>query len=460
MEIETPATVEVEEPVIKPLKPAFFKNKRQRHALSKTDHAIMWENIRKDGLKAASYPEEYQTLVKLVGPFGKDIKHRRGAETEIGARKIAKQRKLLLKTDEDVDGDEVDDIVLYDYDGRPVIYNGYEIVKSERPYRQKFRELHPTKLDRARVGGFAGFKKTFFDDVPDARKFVEDLKPRYNKWVAPENKKERKKSVYQMFTSDIIPIINDILIEELGDRSHMKSAYPMMSLIPSLYAILVLYHVWSSGIFQDAIEQIKAEHPNVDDENDINARYTKFVALLRGQGDGFRSFYESELSPSIAGELLVKVEIRDYIQDFVDKAKTAPSDSDVLRATLSKSAPSSREILYNVKVARIQLGEETKDKLERLKLRDFTTIFGEKEEVVAIKDLSNEAYQRKLMISIDALARMPKKAREANLYGLIGANQRKAVEDMYTLMHSFDRSSVDKNYFDLLKLFEEVLMIK
>jgi hypothetical protein len=46
--------------------------------------------------------------------------------------------------------------VLYDYNGNPVVVNGYELIPSELPYRVKYKQTYPTKKQQVEIGGYSG----------------------------------------------------------------------------------------------------------------------------------------------------------------------------------------------------------------------------------------------------------------------------------------------------------------
>ena len=82
----------------------------------------------------------------------KDIKFHRTAESREGAAKYATQHNLLLGPDEDINGDGVNDVVLYKKVGTPVMINGYTFVNSELPYRKEYNRRNPTKADKITFG--------------------------------------------------------------------------------------------------------------------------------------------------------------------------------------------------------------------------------------------------------------------------------------------------------------------
>ena len=56
-----------------------------------------------------------------------DIKFSPAAASTATATRFATKHKLRARTDEDINGDEINDVVLYDVDGNPVYINGFRL---------------------------------------------------------------------------------------------------------------------------------------------------------------------------------------------------------------------------------------------------------------------------------------------------------------------------------------------
>ena len=117
----------------------------------------------------------YDQLINLILNAKKDIKFSPSAETREGAARYAKSRGLRLgEAGTDINQDGVEDVVLYNKSGYPVVINGYHLAPSRFPYRKSYKENNPKPIDRYRVGGYKGYMDRQWGVDPDG--FNEDGK--------------------------------------------------------------------------------------------------------------------------------------------------------------------------------------------------------------------------------------------------------------------------------------------
>ena len=98
----------------------------------------------------------YDNLINIILNAKKDIKFHPSCITKEGAERYAKTRGLRVKKEsEDLNHDGIEDIVVYNKAGKPIMINGYTFSQSEFPYKQDYYKQKPA--DRANQGGYKGF---------------------------------------------------------------------------------------------------------------------------------------------------------------------------------------------------------------------------------------------------------------------------------------------------------------
>ena len=241
----------------------------------------------------------------------KDIKFHRTAENRAGATRYAQQHNLLLGPDEDINGDGVNDVVLYRKDGTPVMINGYTFKDSEMPYRNLYNQRNPTKADKIRAGGYSGFMKNFRSNEQQLNAFVQALPQGFAKKKKYE---QRAPSTYQQMAEllrDKIRTTLETLLENTGranDGRWFVSRFPYMKAISYLYIQLILNKFWNHAELNALKRDICAEAETP------NGRLELFKSQLRKKqykvwydnvmtNEEFRGRIDSELDENLMGQL-------------------------------------------------------------------------------------------------------------------------------------------------------------
>ena len=94
----------------------------------------------------------YDKLIDIILNAKKDIKFHRSCETIDGAKRYADARGLRAK-EYDLNNDGIDDVIVYNSAGKPIMVNGYSVTPSELPYRQEYNKQNPTPISRVNAGG-------------------------------------------------------------------------------------------------------------------------------------------------------------------------------------------------------------------------------------------------------------------------------------------------------------------
>ena len=254
-----------------------------------------------DDLRERGTPDStlYDQLINLILNAKKDIKFSPSAETRAGAARYAKSRGLRLgEAGTDINQDGVEDVVLYNKSGYPVVINGYHLAPSRFPYRKSYKENNPKPIDRYRVGGYKGYMDRqwgvdpngFNEDGKRAVEFDKDNLPTAFKilkdsgWRVPAAPR-RELSFYQK----AIKIINDTFNQHMArNPSVMSKSWVLKCLSKIMLASLVYINVVDRGLLRansTALEQIR----NAGGTAEGWALYQK---IKQRQSKGIKAFLE------------------------------------------------------------------------------------------------------------------------------------------------------------------------
>lgn len=213
-------------------------------------------------LESDVYPEHMKNLGRLVLNKKKDIKFHRNASYQEGAERYAKARGWTSQY-ADINNDHVDDIVLFDKKGRPVMINGYSLIPSEHKIREKYFS-HPIN-DRVQYGGYKSFKKDMRGNG--------ELELEMQRWpngYAKIRKPARRNpeahpdgSVYKRFCDRVKPIILNWISTRFGATQGqparidvLKKVIPFSSIYALLYIDHVIYNLWIADAFDHWVQAV------------------------------------------------------------------------------------------------------------------------------------------------------------------------------------------------------------
>ena len=349
-----------------------------------------------------NFPEQYQKIAHIVNTLGNDIKFRRGAEHRISAQAYAKRRNLVLGPDEDIDGDQDNDVVLYDFNGNPVIINGYELVPSERPYRGQYQTMFASKQDKINVGGYPGFKKHFFtiDGMPE---FMNSLNAKYAR-IKPPRERPNVQSRYDFYCFHVRGALLATINECFGDRQHMKSTFSVFSIMPITYIASMLGVLWNHEDLQSEVAKIKER---MSDENNLlrnNIRFELFKQYIKNNTAIVKPIAESVMDEVIRRtiDMSTGAMLSSLLQPILDGLAGYPTDIEFASLKVIKDY----DTLNAFRIQKAQLSEEMKDYLLAMKSKAINIVFGDVETIDRVTDDLSDAYAVRIRNYLDSLLAM------------------------------------------------------
>ena len=270
----------------------------------------------------------YNKLIDIILNAKKDIERVNSCMTLEGATKYANNHDLYMPTDvngnsqkTDINNDGVDEIVLFNRKGQPVIINGYKIGQSDFPFRNEYLREYDTPEKREEIGGFKGFiQKKYGADA----EFDEDGKRnvQYSTKNPPADWKVLKQAGYtlpaaprkeltlhQRFTNAVAQIYNSCFEGDspLLKYSWLKGVLPRMKIISIVVSRFVDGPLWSK-----LNEQAKAGIINASADN-LDAFIEEFRVYKQEYKNDLKQFLTSNFTNIMndivqnAGNLIVEI---------------------------------------------------------------------------------------------------------------------------------------------------------
>ena len=215
-------------------------------------------------------------LINIILNAKKDIVKVNGLDDYETAANYAEKHGLRISEEsEDINHDGVDDVVLYNKQGRPVIVNGYKLVPSKQPLRKEFlRAKREGDLDNPSEGYRGWVKQVYgageFNDqgerelAYDKHNLPPDLQRlKLAGWQIP-NAPKREKSMHQRIM-DLVRAGYDELMERVCEgRAYIRGLMPRFKVMSLAYIIGIDANIWQHALDEEQREQIRAQADQVN----------------------------------------------------------------------------------------------------------------------------------------------------------------------------------------------------
>lgn len=142
----------------------------------------------------------YDKLIDIILNAKKDIKFHRSCETIDGAKRYADARGLRAK-EYDLNHDGIDDVIVYNSAGKPIMVNGYSVTASELPYRQEYNNQNPTPISRINAGGYKQWLRNAVWEAKDDFDEYGEREVKYENGALPDIVKKSHNYGYKKLTA-------------------------------------------------------------------------------------------------------------------------------------------------------------------------------------------------------------------------------------------------------------------
>ena len=327
--------------------------------------------------EVVSNNEVFDDLINIILNAKKDITRINGLDDIENARKYAETHGYRIPDELDINHDGVDDIIISDKKGRPVIVNGYKISDSRQPIRKMYiKEKRAGKADN-----YSQFVRNLYEadeyfnedgerevkydnnNLPDSLRELKDAG-----WRIPTAPK-RKQSIYQMIMNAIRNIYNGFVDQELRgrDKEYINGILPRFKLLSIVYIAVIDAHIWTTLLPENVKSQIRERVDELNANESYGGDEISIYDGFKAWKESNRKLYNSTLMDS--WEDIKGIDFSDSIGNALDSIGCTialldnddqfPTRATVREATINSEADEEAAAFVN----------EHKDKMKSFKLQ-------------------------------------------------------------------------------------------
>ena len=205
-----------------------------------------------------SYDAAVDDLINVILNAKKDITRIEGLDDYETAREYAAKRGYRISEEtEDINHDGVDDVVLYDKMGKPVIVNGYKLSPSKQPLRKLYQKAKREGSLTKPEAGYRGYVRQLYgvgewdsegnrEVAHDKNNLPEELKNlKLRGWRIPTAPK-KSQSMHQRIMNLIKEEFEKFCGTSFAGRNWVKGALPRFKIFTLVYILIVEEKMWES----------------------------------------------------------------------------------------------------------------------------------------------------------------------------------------------------------------------
>ena len=354
--------------------------------LGKKDRAIPTRLEKLRGkTPTVAYDAAVNDLINIILNAKKDITRVEGLDDYVNAKKYADKRGYRISgEDADINHDGVNDIVLYDRKGKPVIVNGYKLSPSKQPLRKLYQKAKRTGTLDDPDAGYRGYVRQLYgagewneegvrEVAHDKNNLPAELKElKLRGWQIPTAPK-KEKGIHQKIMDIIKNEFDNFINVNCDERTWVKGALPRFKIFTLMYLIAIEKELWNTldannkqKILED-VEAINAMQEGV--EGDDVTIYDAFKAFKDSNKKQVNEFMKSNWQGIVTIDFEpIIMEILDSIGFTAEIIATLPTDEQIKREL-------SDDELEEFKTNKKRLSEAWKKQADNLKEAKIAEIF-------------------------------------------------------------------------------------